>query len=346
MTQNNLFLHIITSSHLKQRKKYISNTLDILKNLGEKNNFKVQFNAINEPSIDDIKKNLDEYNKRINFDKEDDTEFNDTITQLNIQQISNYEKHRNIYNIIQKLPDNSFHLILEDDVLVSNDYINNIEDLLLNIDKLKWDILFTCISSNNDTEKDIKTVDSINLFKLMFCKSSYFINKEIAKKLYEYTNTIKYSIKNAISKFIFNNKNIKACILNKHTFLEGSKIGVFPTSVNNSNFLYQNNDFVKLARIINNNTNITEDIIKEAEIIYRLNPNNITNPEFQHSMGILYYKANNYDKSLNYLKDSLNSLKRNDGLITNQTEILNNCINMHQHCQPDIDYLKKPSIYT
>ena len=49
-------------------------------------------------------------------------------------------------------------------------------------------------------------------------------------------------MKLSLSKFIFDNKeNIKSYILNKHTIFEGSKIGIFPTSVNTNNYLIQNN---------------------------------------------------------------------------------------------------------
>jgi len=347
MTFNKLVIHLISSTSLKLRKKYITGTLETIKNIAEECKFNVSINIITEPDIEYIEKNIDKYNKRVNYDKTDDNEFNSLNQRLNMPQISNIEKHRNVYTLISNMssPD-ILHYILEDDVLVSGDYLNNIKELFNNINNFKdeWDILFTCISNNEDN-KSFKLLKSIDHFKILISKSSYFIKYDTAILLNKFLETIKYNMKVAMSKFIIDNPNINAMILNKHTLLEGSKIGIFLSSINNNNFLYQNNDFIKLTKLLNQNI-ITPDIITEAEKIYNNNVLNSNNADFQHSMGILYYKMNDYKNAKKYLIEAVLNVKKNDGIITNYSEILNNCINMHQYDQPDIEEcLLKPSKY-
>ena len=338
--------YIISSLNLKLRKKYMSGAIEALKKITEENgNLSTSINIINEPSDKYIENNIENYNKRVNIEKENDEEFNNLIQKINIQQISNIEKHRNIYLEISK--DNSndtLHYILEDDILVSNDYINNIKDLFKNINNFNnWDILFTCISNNNENN-DIKLLNLKDHYKILISKSSYFLNPKIALKLYNFLNDIKFTLKIALSKFIIVN-NINAKILNKHTLLEGSKIGIFLSSLNNNNFLYQNNDYVKITNLLNVPI-ITKEIADEAEKIYKNNQLNINNADFQHLLGIMFYKIGDYNQSKKYLIDAVLNIKKNEGLLNNHSEILNNCINMHQYDQPDLeDCFIKPSKY-
>ena len=197
--------------------------------------------------------------------------------------------------------------------------------------------------SNNKNDDEMKLLNLSDYFRIIISKCSYFIKPNTASILNEYLETIKYPLKIALSRFLIDNKNIKAKILNKHTFLEGSKVGIFLSSVSNNNFLFQNNDFINLTKILNSSTITPENVI-EAEKLYHNNPLNTSNADFQHTMGILYYKMNNYKLSKKYLIDSVINLKKNEGLLNNQSEILNNCINMHQYDQPDLEecILKKP----
>lgn len=348
MTFDKLIIHLVSSPTLKLRKKYINNTIDNIKRIAEENNLKVSINIVSEPDINYIEANIDKYNKRVKIDKNDsDEEFNNLNQKLTIGQISNMEKHRNIYNLISNINDNNvLHYIIEDDILISNDYINNIVLLFEKIKDFKdWDILFTSISNNIDGD-DLSMLNSSDYFKIIISKSSYFIKNSIASKLNNFLEPIQYSLKIALSKFIIDNKNtIKSKILNKHTFLEGSKIGIFLSSISPNNFLYQNNDFVKIAKILNSN-NINNDIVNEAEKIYRSNQLNLNNADFQHSMGILYYKIADYDNAKKYLIDSVYNIKKNEGFLNMNSEILNNCINMHQYNQPDLqECIEKKSKY-
>ena len=99
------------------------------------------------------------------------------------------------------------------------------------------------------------------------------------------------------------------------------------------------------SQIMGNNEYIDDDILKEAENIYNNNGKN--NADFQHTLGLLYYKNKNYKKAKETMIDAVMNLHKNDGYISSQNELLNNCINMHQFEQSDIEnVLKLDGIYS
>ena len=134
-------------------------------------------------------------------------------------------------------------------------------------------------------------------------------------------------------------------IFNKNVFFEGSKIGLYPTSTAINNFLYQNSEFVKLNSIISNKEEVSDEEVKEAELIYDKSGKN--NCDFQHLLGLAYFKNKNYLKSKLMMIEAVSNLKKNNGLINQQNEILNNCINIHKFEQKDIENcLKFDGIYS
>lgn len=320
----------------------------MIKRLAEEKQMTVNIKIITDPTKEDIEHNVEEHNKRVKYDKEEgvyaDNQFNQTINVLNTHQISNIEKHRILYNHIQK--EDELHFVIEDDVLVGEDYIQNIKELfdqLANNKLSDWDILFTCLSDVDNGSLNLR--NSRDNYKLLLSKSSFFIRPHIAKQLAQYLEVYRYTLKNAISKFIWDNKSVKSRVLNKHTFLEGSKMGLFTTSINNSNFLYQNSSFMELARIAANET-ITDDMVTQAEKIYKT-LEKLDNPDVLHTMGILYYKRKDYENAKKYMTESCEKIQSGFGYLSKSSEILNNAINIYQYDQMYLEECKtKQSKYS
>ena len=127
-----LNIYVIYSEELENRHATINSTINLIKNICIEKNMEVKINIISEPSKEYINKCIASFNSRVNYEKfKEDTIYNDLITPLNVNQISNFEKHRYIYKYILdnfKSSDvNDIHLIMEDDIIILNDYINNIK---------------------------------------------------------------------------------------------------------------------------------------------------------------------------------------------------------------------------
>ena len=150
-------IYIISSDELKNRVNNINNVISVFKNLCNKNKIEVSVNIISEPSSSTIDKNITIFNNRVDYNKFDETnEYNEYIIMLNSCQISNYEKHRELYKIIKDKNNDELHMIIEDDILVSTSYIDNIEEMIIDLtnkDKNNlWDLLFLSLNTIKNGE--------------------------------------------------------------------------------------------------------------------------------------------------------------------------------------------------
>ncbi len=157
----NLNVYLIYTETLENRKSNINSSLEVIKNICNQNNINFKLNIVNTPNNDTIDKNVDEYNKRVDFSKfPDDNEYNNYITSLNSYQISNYEKHREAFKHISDTNDindiNDIYMIVEDDIIIGKAYIDNIKNLIINLNNTKWDILFTSLNVINDPREYIE----------------------------------------------------------------------------------------------------------------------------------------------------------------------------------------------
>lgn len=310
-----LNIYIIYSEELENRHGTINSSINLIKSICVEKNMEVSINIISEPSKDYVNKCINSFNTRVNYDKfTENTIYNDLITPLNVNQISNFEKHRYIYKYIldnfKSTDVNDIHLIMEDDIIILNDYINNIKELIddlktLDVDDLnKWDFLFTCLNVSNNPAR---YVDINELYNIIISKSCYIIrNRDICEELYNNTNIFKLNLKLTLSKII-KDKKYKALSFNKITFVEGSKLGVYTTSVNYNNYLYLNNNYIALKKL-SEKANLTDDDITNAEKIYN-DSLNIPSVDIQNIMGVIYYNFKDYKKAKEYMCLSLNNLK-------------------------------------
>jgi hypothetical protein len=339
-----LNIYIVYSEELENRHTTINSSLSLIKDICTQKNIEAKINIISEPGKEHVNKYISNFNTRVNYDKfTDNNIYNDLIMPLNVCQISNFEKHRCIYKLILENTKDSdtsntkeLHLIIEDDIIILKDYIDNISEFIDDLNTSyddDWDLLFTCLNVVNNPSKYININE---LYNIIISKSCYVIkNRELCEKLYEATNTFKLNIKLTLSKFIKDN-NYKALSYNKITFIEGSKLGIYPSSVNPNNYLFLNNNYIDL-RQISEKKELTEDDIKRAEKIYS-NSLNIQSIDIQNIMGIIYYNYKNYKKAKEYMYASLNNLKKCKGYsIMKNNEILNNTINIYKYDQDLLD---------
>lgn len=342
-------IYVIHDEKYKTRYNIINNTIIELKKICNKiGNIEVNIKFItNDNNIDKKRINYDKY--PIDTDNIElnniNTEYNNRITLLNEQLISNIEKHRNIYNSIAISNDNTdtYHLVLEDDALISSDYISNIEETFKNIANKtfsEWDILFTCLPSMKLNDK-LEMNNTKDFFKFLMNKSSYFIKKNICEELYNFTNTIKFSHKDMLSRFIFENPNkYKYMFLNKNLILEGSKIGIVPTTINNNNFLFQNNIYINLINI-SNKEKLEKKDIEQSEKLYEESCKQFLSADIMHIMGIIYYKYNDYNNSKEFFNKALENTKMHNITLFQGSELLNNTINIYQYNQEYLEECKK-----
>jgi tetratricopeptide (TPR) repeat protein len=338
----NIDIYIIKSDHLKKRNILLSNTLNTVIEIMKKSGYDVNIVNILNPTIQDIETNIVEYNKSINLNPDEiaDEEFKKLQTRFNLAQLSNLHKHKKAYELI-KDSKTKHNLIIEDDIILLPEYVPNFTEFMKKLSTYEYDILLACIS-NNDEKMPMDIVMSTLYFKVLISKCAYFISPSMGQKLYDNLEVIRFPLKLTLSKYIYDNKSdICAYILNKHTILEGSKLGIFTTSINSNNFLLQNINFIRFIEMLNNN----ETDIKKIEDHY--NSFGKDNPDFQHILGLIYFKNNKFKEAVETLKTAIVNYKNAEGYMIQNNERLNNAINIYQHYQDDIkDCFQKEGIYS
>jgi len=303
---------IITTNNLINRKKYIDTVLQYIKD---------------DFTIEIIDKNIDYVNKT-KLQQTNIEEFDKSIVNINKYMADNIERHRLVYNIIDE---NETCLILEDDNVMLNEHLSHIKEFIKIKDTIMkdFDIGIIGISTQNNDDKPLELVNYrlTGNPNIIGSKSAYMITGKLAKKLYQNFNEHKYSMRVQLSKYIYDNLDVKIGISNKHLFLEGSKIGILPSSFNKNNLLIFNPDYIKLLQLMNKNGSI-----KDAETIFQ-RLSTINSADANHLMGIFYHKNNMNDKALEYFEISFQLLKQQKGYLGKDSEILNNCINVYQYNQ-------------
>ena len=328
-----LNVYLVYSEELENRRSTINSAITLIKEICQQKNIEAKIHIVTEPGKEYVNTHIATFNARVNYDKfGDNSIYNDLIMPLNVCQISNFEKHRYIYKLIlddANADDGTvMNLIMEDDIVVLKDYINNIVELIGDLNPQDdWDILFTCLNIVDNPEKFL---DINKLYNIIISKACYIIkSRKLCEKLYDATNTFKLNIKLTLSKFVKDN-NYKAISYNRITFIEGSKLGIHPTSVNPNNYLFLNNNYIALKRLADKK-DITEGEIKDAEKIYG-ESHNIPSVDIQNLMGIIYLNYKDYKKAKEYMCAALNGLKKCKGYsIMKNNEILNNTINIYKY---------------
>lgn len=328
-------MHLIVIHHeaLQNRIPYINGTLDKIKQIKPD----IQIHLITEPSSDNNTKNIQQ--EKIGIE-----EFDKLLLPINKEQISNIEKHKKaLQYVIQNKDDICW--IIEDDAVVSNDYVENLSEFIQALDKgrLDYDILFTCFSIPNSNQP----MQCCNTFqyKVIPCKSSYIIKPTIAKNLLLLLDVYKYNMRGMISRFIFDNREwIKSVCMNRHLLLEASKLGMLPTSINYSNMLIYNTDYVSMVKLIGSGEPLDKEMTISHIKAVKKRVGGMESADIYHLIGILYHRLEMYDSARENMERSMEIMVDKKGYVGKYSEILNNLINIYQYNQKDvIEYGKLPS---
>lgn len=324
---NTLLIH---PNNLKFRNKFVNQFIKLINDVTVKLNYKHNLHIINRHLPETVKQNIKDYENSINYDKVNNEEFDKHISPLNIETLSNFLNQKYALEKIislsqeEKEGDTHLYLIVEDDCIILNDYIQNLIELLINPSPEKWDILSLSYSSsnlnNNLTFENIRELQNI-----LVGKEAYFINTSTAKKLLFNLETIKFSYRVQLSYFIYNNPTLKAMYPSKRIVLEGSKVGFMTSSIHENNILNYNSEFIQLFNMISGKVSMD---YKQATDIYNI-VKHLNSPEIMHIYGTILYKLDKVDEAYELFIKAVDTSIEQGGCINNRSELLNNAINIH-----------------
>lgn len=316
---------VIHDPRLTNREHYMNSTINKLNKLDSNIDFEIVYQKI------DLTQ--EQISLKTRLQKIGDEQFDKLLTPINKFHIDNIENHRSIYkHMIDKNISEAW--IFEDDTVLSSEHTEYMKEFLSINKPSDFHMIITGFSTLNAPHESFKFLDLKDYYpmhKVLPSKASYIITLSLATKLYEYTSIYRYPMKGMISKFLFDNKeNIKCYMANRYLLLEASKIGLLPTSINHSNILVFNPEYIDLVKLLHNRDNI--DLSKAKAIFEKMKV--LNSPDVYHIMGIIYNKKQMYEESKECFEQAVKILHTQKGYIGRNSDILNNCINSFQYNQP------------
>lgn len=345
-------LHIFTihTPALKQRAIQVHGHIQTLRLKAIQAGYNVKPYLITKPSVATIESKVEEYQKMVSYDPTGMQEFDSQREILGAEAISNFMKHREVWEKIQIVANHDdICLVIEDDLFILSDGAQVFGDILeLQSKEPEWHMIFPGITDGASLGsvlqyKDIRTLP----MKVLPSKESYFIRPVAAKTLLDLTTTVKYKLRVQLGYIFHTQPAIKAFFCTKRCFLDGSKVGTNTSSVHGNNLLIYNKEYMELLSYATNPQ--TDVIIKDFLKIQQTykTVERIRNPDIMHIYGVILYKLGKIKEAEQQLLTAVTEMQLQQGVVNARSDIMNNLIQIYQHRQDDlIELLKRPSKYS
>lgn len=332
----NLHVFILHCKSLETRKGLCDALFGKLKESGKFEN--MSFHYIEKYDIDEIgKKEVDEF---VNLDKSKVlTPFESLLQGIHIRKLSNALKHFEALKQVASLPKEDIGLIIEDDVVYSENVAERLEMTLMKLKEYDlWDINFLGLPQPVSENPNIVKVNMVeSIFKILPDISSYVVRPTSAKSLCECFLPIRFQT-NIHFSYIMMEKakgQFKFTMTTPNVFVDGSKFGVYLSSIKSNNKLILNQEYTKLYKIIHEKENFSDEEIQRIYKSFETTKFN-AHPEFQTLLGVFEMKQKNYKKAKEIFDKCYEVYMNNDCLLNGESEFLEIYAKIFKYLQSDI----------
>ena len=340
-----LFAYIIYTSSLTNRHAQLKSVIGSLR--GVATGLKTNFITHKDPALADPKPV---------YDKTGDAEFDRHLTAtLTTEQLSNIEKHREAWRRIAASRSGGSSrpggLVIEDDAFFAgSECINAFTEALREWEKGEFDIVFLGVCSPGGPGSEAKILQKVSDgMRIMPAKEAYFISSECAAKLLKITETVTFPMRIELSWALARNPEIRVACPTKRVSLDGSKVGLYPSSVHANNILTYNKEYMDLMAFANKPVVEIKANLSNIRSIFKI-IEHMHNPDAMHLYGVLLFKAGLLEDACEVLNNAILEMEKQKGLLSNRSELLNNMINMQEFIQREdselAECLSKPSKYS
>ena len=323
--KQSLSIYFIHASDLVMRKQVCENFL---------NKIKDDFNVTIKYILEDDPKDIDitRIKDMVKMEKSKTNDVFDVLLKnIHVKQLSNSLKHYKAYQEIEK-SDDEFSLILEDDIIYSNDVVDNLKNVMdkIKANTEKWHIMFTGMPQPAGLNIKTPIINVAEIFKLLPVCDSYFVCKQNVGELMEKFLPIKYCTNIQLS-YIITHQDIKAFMTVPNVFVDGSKYGMLLSSLESNNKLFLNPDYNKLVAIVNKNEYTLEDDKVVQSLATSMQFAN--HPDFLYQLGLYEMKRKNYSKAKHVFDSIYEIYVKNNSVMNSDCEFLYNYCNLFTHFQ-------------
>ncbi|NBX51476.1 hypothetical protein EBT25_16495 [bacterium] len=227
---------------------------------------------------------------------------------------------------------NALNIVLEDDVSFDpNNVFKMIETAIKKYEA--GAIMFLGLPNNGRPASDgqIDVVPTREFFEILPYNDSYMIDAEAAKKLYDAFMPIRF-ITNINMTLAIERSGVKSYQTIPNIFVDGTKIGIFTSSLNPNNVLMFNADYMKLREIATKPGEISAEDRVTVEKICTQSPC-APHPDFQYMRALYLQKMGEYKEAAKTYKSAHETYERNTCIINHESAFLKDYIKTFKHLQ-------------
>lgn len=280
--------------------------------------------------------NMNNIKNLISMNPLDETEnqfYNNFNTKLSIHNISNGLKHFKAIQMISKEKENSINIVLEDDVMCSNKLFSQLSSLHTNINEVSWDVVLLGQPSEEVQNTNNLSLKKISPTNTIFpCIDSYLIKPSFAKSIIINFFPLRYPLNIQLS-YVVDKMNCQNCYkIFPNITGDGSKIGIYTSSIMPNNVLLFNNTYKKIYTTLENHSILNEEQINEIKSLLEQNEYK-NSPDFIHIEALLYMKIGDLQKSKSLFEKAYDTYIVKKTPMNNTSVFLKNYINMFKMIQ-------------
>lgn len=319
--------YVIHSKSLQLREQSMKQLTDKLKN-----SLNIDSEIITDYDVDSI--SMDEIKTFVDLNKTNKYEFFDGIIRnIHIKNVSNALKHHvALKKAASDAGKHDFYLVLEDDVLFGDDIVQKIGQVIGTYSTHKWDMIFMGLPSLSPIEDQNKVEPKLvsDTFRVLPSCDSYMMHKSVVEKISSAFLPIKF-VTNIHMSYLATSIPLKLMYTSPNVFIDGSKMGVYLSSLEANNKLYLNPEYNQLNNLIRKDTYTEEDTKVINSMIENVKFK--THPDIQYLIGLYNEKCKNYAKAKDIYEAIYKIYSQNGCVVNNESELLTQYINIHKHFQ-------------
>lgn len=345
MSGPTLWIYGIHTQSLTLRSLRLHTLIQELRTIAIDEGYNVVPRLVLKPDSIHIQEQIEKYGNEVTYDPCGVSDFDVHQTMFSTEILSNFEKHRAAWQIISKRDanKNDLHLVVEDDSILLPEGSDTWRRVLKSAPKNEWDLLHLGISFESSSAEYCNVR---KFLKVLPSKDAYLITQNAALRLYNglIMDKIRFTLRVQLSYYIAQHSDFKVYCPRNKCCIDGSKIGLVPSSVHVNNILSFNNEFIVMIRALNSPT--VEKDMKSATSAYKV-IEHLNSSEAHYVMGKLEEKVGHDAIAISYFERAFNSIKENQGILNGRSELITSMIAYYARNQPDVDEcMKLPSKYS
>jgi hypothetical protein len=349
-------LYIIHYDQLDKRKEMIDLFIKKLQNSQGETKFNVNVVYINEYNPETL--NLHQYmeKKSFDFEKTGIEKYDKLELSYTIRALSNFLKHKKAMELIaadksSNTIANTYNMIIEDDILISrniDETLSKFFDNLKTFEKEKegqrqdkkespWSIVFMGFPHKMQ-DPSRKMFELGEKFTILPGCDSYIIQQDACKKILSLMHPIKYNT-NVQLTYIIEKLKLKAYFMSPQVFIEGSKYGMYASTINANNVLIYNDNYMRTFIMLGlPQEEFTDE--KQKEFIETYEKIEFKeHPDVVYLLALFHKKIGQYTESEQQFLKALELYKQTGGYVNKLSSFTNEFIKLYKVLQ--LDELKK-----